>query len=276
MTTPTSTTIPQSSSSAPTAPKQPALVPTNNVATKNGVVRARIDPTLNVEDVVRQLCLNLKISEPAANYALRDESDELVTNENLKKKIKSKANLKLVNSPAVEARQTAQKLGERDERTLRLTLFTLQKYIREEQFAHDFIDFSGLPELVDIISTAHGNTLAYALTAMQNLMDLPFGWSTLDDSFILKIVHILSSHQSLINVCRPATSILKKLVEADPLSSPGPTMAGSSSSPPLAPHGSVYRYGFSVVYEQMRKEKSFLDTVVTRLGSAETAMVQYR
>jgi hypothetical protein len=45
---------------------------------------------------------------------------------------------------------------------------------------------------------------------------------------------------------------------------------------PNAPAGSVYRYGFQVVFEQMRKEKVSLETVVNRLGSADTAMAQYR
>lgn len=72
-----------------------ALVPTNNVSTGEGVtVRARIDPTLTVEDVVKQLCVNLKIKGPPSDYALRDETDELVTNDNLRKKIKTKVNLK--------------------------------------------------------------------------------------------------------------------------------------------------------------------------------------
>ena len=72
-----------------------ALVPTNNVSTSEGVtVRARIDPTLTVDDVVRQLCINLKMKEAYFNYALRDETDELVTNDNLRKKIKGKVNLK--------------------------------------------------------------------------------------------------------------------------------------------------------------------------------------
>lgn len=75
--------------------KPGALVPTNNVSTGEGsTVRARIDPTLTVDDVVKQLCINLKIKEPPANFALRDETDELVTNDNLRKKIKTKANLK--------------------------------------------------------------------------------------------------------------------------------------------------------------------------------------
>lgn len=72
-----------------------ALVPTNNVSTQDGLtVRARIDPTLTVDDVVKQLCLNLKIKEPPANFALRDETEELVTNDNLRKKIKTRVNLK--------------------------------------------------------------------------------------------------------------------------------------------------------------------------------------
>jgi len=74
-----------------------ALVPTNNVTTKDGVtVRARIDPTLTVEDVVKQLCLNLKIKDPPVMFALRDEMDDLVTNDNLRKKITTKLSLKYV------------------------------------------------------------------------------------------------------------------------------------------------------------------------------------
>ena len=99
---------------------------------------------------------------------------------------------------------------------------------------------------------------------MQNLMELDHGWENLDDDFMLRVVQILSSPQSLINVCRPGTAILKKLVEADPSSAPGNQQ------------NSVYRYGFQAVFEQMRKEIHMLETVVDRLGSADTAMAQYR
>lgn len=107
-------------------------------------------------------------------------------------------------------------------------------------------------------------------------MDLEYGWSILNNNFIFKVVEILSSPTSLINVCRPATAILKKLVEADPMNAPGPLIASSSRSPPVAPPGSVYRYGFQIVFEQMRKEKGSLETVVNRLGSADTAMILHR
>jgi len=82
-----------SSNLANGTPKAP-LVPTNHVTTLEGVtVRARIDPTLTVDDVVKQLCTSLK-KEPASNFALRDDSDELVTNDNLRKKIRGRFGLK--------------------------------------------------------------------------------------------------------------------------------------------------------------------------------------
>lgn len=71
-----------------------ALIPTNSVTTKDGVVKVRIDPTLMVVDVVKQLVANLQIKQPPSDFALRDEDDELVTNENLRRMIKTKAKLK--------------------------------------------------------------------------------------------------------------------------------------------------------------------------------------
>lgn len=88
--------------------KSAHLIPTNNVTTKQGVtVRARIDPALTVEDVVRQLCVNLKLRDPPAMYALRDDADELVTNENMRKKIKEKAHLKYVSPSPVAGRHSS-------------------------------------------------------------------------------------------------------------------------------------------------------------------------
>ena len=97
---------------------------------------------------------------------------------------------------------------------------------------------------------------------MQNLMELDYGWDTLDEHFIYKVVQILSSPQSLINVCRPATAILKRLVDADPSAQPGPLLASSSRGPPPPPPGSVYRFGFDAVYEHLSRAPHALDTVI--------------
>lgn len=47
-----------------------------------------------VSDVIRQLCISLKIQEPPLLFALRDDRDELVTDDNLRRMIRDKANLK--------------------------------------------------------------------------------------------------------------------------------------------------------------------------------------
>ena len=117
--------------------------------------------------------------------------------------------------------------------------------------------------------------IQYALSAMQNLLDLDYGWGSLDDEFIFHIVRILASPQSLVNVCRPATAILKKLVEADPSSAPISHIVSSPKGSTISPN-SIHQYGFAVVFRQMRKESAMLETVVNRLGSADTAMAQYR
>jgi engulfment/cell motility protein 1 len=138
------TTIPPTPSNGLQTKSQ--LVPTNTVSTSDGItVRARIDPTLTVDDVIKQLCVNLKIKEYPSHLALRDDSDDLVTNENLRKKIRAKVHLKcvepyrfsrrlilyiprLVSSPAREARETAERLQSASDK--RKTLFSLQRYIR--------------------------------------------------------------------------------------------------------------------------------------------------
>lgn len=275
---------PQAQPSQTPARRPPALVATNTVTTKDGLtVRARIDPTLSVADVIKQLCLNLKIPGNPVLFALRDaaEGDELVTDDNLRKKIRDKAALKLTSAPLLEALETIEKLKQRDEKTLRFSLFNLQKYIKEEQFATEFLQRDGLRELCEVILTVGGNTLAYALTALSNLLDLPYGWASLSPQFIHKVVQILANPNNLVNVCRPATLILRKLVDADgsQVASGGPGVP-SSSSGKLAPKqspapGSVYRFGFNVVYEQMKRERGLLEVVVGRLGSGESMMVLY-
>lgn len=91
---------------APNGTSSKTLIPTNSVTTKDGgVVKVRIDPTLMVADVVKQLVANLQIKQPPSNFSLRDEDDELVTNENLRRMIRSKAKLKyVVHIPELDAR----------------------------------------------------------------------------------------------------------------------------------------------------------------------------
>ncbi|KAG8886764.1 hypothetical protein FRB98_001029 [Tulasnella sp. 332] len=303
---------PAASGSNSNANARQALVPTNTVTTKDGVsVRARIDPSLAVVDVVRQLCSNLKVQDHPALYALRDEQDVLVTDENLLKKIREKAHLKLVSSPVLEAVEIVEKLTAREDKSTKMALFSLQKYIQEDAFANEFLKRRGLSELLAVISVSHGNTLAYALKGLQNLMALNHGWSDIPKSFVSELVLILANPQNLVNVSRPATSILKRLVEADPRFAPQApaTMLSSASRPGTAmsnvaantankpalqivtnnkmPRKGVWNYGFDFVWDEMRKEglstgqvtsqgsdRSIrpLETVVQKLSSGDTKM----
>jgi engulfment/cell motility protein 1 len=85
-------------SAPPAAPaSSSSIVPTNVVTTRDGQsVKTRIDPSLSVADVVKQLCINLQLPRPPTDYGLRDDTDELVTDDNLRRKIKAKAKLKCV------------------------------------------------------------------------------------------------------------------------------------------------------------------------------------
>ncbi|KAH7101549.1 ELMO/CED-12 family-domain-containing protein [Auriculariales sp. MPI-PUGE-AT-0066] len=227
-----------------TARPKSGLVPTNTIVTKEGQqIRAKIDHTLSVNHVIRTLCANLNMPDAYSQYALRDENDVL-------------------------AAEIYEKM--RDEKTQRLALFSLAKFMRDDEFINHFIAIGGLRDLIYIIEHSAGNILAYSLTAMQNLMDKDYGWEDLGSTFIFRVVTILATPSSLINVCRPASAILRRLVEADPRSAPGPATGSSKSRP--TNQRTVFRYGFDRVYSEMQKAPSMLEVVVSRLGSGDNLM----
>ncbi|UZJ55154.1 hypothetical protein CBS101457_004474 [Exobasidium rhododendri] len=253
----------------------------NTVSYKTATIKAMIDPELRVSDVVRQLCANahLGVQEPSALFALRDDEDEeLIDDSNMARKIEAGRNFKLCSSPTIEAVEMVDKLASRDDKTLKMATYTLQRLVREKPFYDEFLHRGGLEELVSI--TLHlmgGNTLAYTLTCIQNLIESSEEkWEVMDDKFIRKVVAILV-RQERINVCRPATAILKKLVVSGPDNAPsdqggkgGDTGTGSASEKSHA-----HRFGFEVVYAEIQKEPSFLNTLMQRLGSADTTLCLY-
>lgn len=82
-------------SAASTAATSPPRI--NTVTYRNATIKAQIDTTMMVADVVRQLCANahLGVQEPPALFALRDEeNDDLVEDSNLARKIQQGRALK--------------------------------------------------------------------------------------------------------------------------------------------------------------------------------------
>ncbi|CAG8475045.1 7244_t:CDS:10 [Paraglomus brasilianum] len=217
-------------------------------------VACSLDISQPLPTIIKSLCLEqFDIQEPAALYALRLlETEELITEENLRRKVTENERLKLVASPIIEAAEVCEKLGSNDEKTFKLTTFSLQKLIKEVEFFDEFLRRGGLRSLIEIINTSSGNTLAYALTSMQNLMEHDHGWDDLDILFINKVIKILVK-QTLVNICRPATAIIIKLVTAD---------KNSLNFP-------IRCYGFDVLHDAILLQPNFLPTLVQRLASAD-------
>lgn len=264
---------------------------------QNATIKALIDPSLRVSDVVRQLCANahLGVQEPPALFALRDDvGDELIDDSNMARKIEAGRNFKLCSSPTIEAVEIVDKLSTRDERVVKPATHALQRFVREKPFSDEFLKRNGLDELMAIaMSLDGGNTLAYTLTSIQNLIEsCEEGWESLDAAFIRKTVNILTT-QDRINVCRPAAAILKKLVVSGPdnvqsdegkvvadteSGQDGTTVSAMARAARQETRGEIpktYHYGFDVVYTEIQKESNFLPTLMERLRSEDTTLCMY-
>ncbi|KAJ3317691.1 hypothetical protein HDU76_001085 [Blyttiomyces sp. JEL0837] len=212
-----------------------------------------IDPSLPLADVIKDVALGLGVGRQWSNYALRfNENDTLLTDQDLRRRVKDGDVLKFVSSPAHLAELIVDELASEDEQVLKKTIFSLQKHIKEEEFADEFIARRGLEKLQEVIITGQGNTLAYALTSLQNLMEHDHGWDKFDASFISTLVSIIVK-QNLVNICRPATAIIIKLVTADKTFENSP----------------IQCYGFDVVNAAVSAQSSFLPTLVQRLSATD-------
>ncbi|KAJ3340654.1 hypothetical protein HDU93_006511 [Gonapodya sp. JEL0774] len=182
----------------------------NDTVVYNGTkIDTTIDTSLPVSMVVRGLVATIELTpanaasvssagstspstsplemRPANEMCLRMlETDELVTDESLRRRIKDQDHLKLCPHPTIEASDLADRL-----RALTTTpqgaagadakrvLFVLQRYLKEPDFSASFVLRGGAQALQRCVSAADGNTLAYALQAMHYLVEQK-GWEGLD------------------------------------------------------------------------------------------------
>ncbi|CAO3596362.1 unnamed protein product [Absidia cylindrospora] len=135
---------------------------------------------------------------------------------------------KLVNRMSAGAHLTDPTSGatsSKDDKVLKMATFSLQKYLKEPDFAAEFLDRGGLESLCEIIKKASGNTLAYALNSFDSLMEHNIGWDSMAKDFVVDIAHIVVN-ETLVTIGRPATAILIKVVSAkDHSTSAMPTTA---------------------------------------------------
>ncbi|ODO06045.1 hypothetical protein L198_01274 [Cryptococcus wingfieldii CBS 7118] len=183
---------------------------------------------------------------------LRDQEDHLVTQNNLPSKVYQHDVLKLCAAPTTEAlivvsslksairrdsvpestssHTPSPSLSNLDTIPLKLALFNLQKFVREEDFSFEFLLKGGMKILIRLLEQEEtglvtGNSLAYALQGIRGILEFESGWSELSDTFIRRLLSILLSATQP-NILRPATAILRKLV----ISSPSPASASASAA----------------------------------------------
>ncbi|RXK38189.1 hypothetical protein M231_04563 [Tremella mesenterica] len=203
-------------------------VPTNLVTYKGKHLPARIDPEARVQYVLEMMATAFQTKEHHITLCLRDENDILITQNNLPSKIYNHDNLKLVSSPAIEALAVVTALQHTSLRpsfdssiniheaggmSLKLALFNLQKYVKEDDFAVEFMLRGGVAMLVELVcnEALSGNSLAYALQGIRGLLEYEAPWLHLTDAFVHRVVSLLITSTAP-NIIRPATAIVRKLV----------------------------------------------------------------
>ncbi|BGO95483.1 hypothetical protein NBRC10512_007738 [Rhodotorula toruloides] len=247
-----------SSSSPPAAPAPPSRpqLKAHYFHYSSRQVKARIDPEVPLEEIVKQLCASsqLGVKEPAGLFALRErEGGELVTEENVREMLEKGTHFTLVSSPMLEAVEMVDKLRSTDPSTLKPAVFTLRTLIRERLFLREYVKRGGVEALQGVIKRASGNTLAYALVCLQGLLELDErGWEGIRRPFVARIVEIVTT-EPLINVSRPATAILRRL----------------ASQPYTAPNSSAGETGFSAVFDSIFDQPDFLAILVGKLSSGD-------
>lgn len=154
-------------------------------------------------------------------------------------------NLVKRHSSGFNFQETKQPTTPLDDKSLKLATFSLQRYLKEKDFAVEFLERGGLASLCDIIQNSSGNTLAYALNSFLSLMEHNMGWETLDPALAINMVHILVT-QPLSTIARPATVILERL---------------------CANESEVF--GYPTLHQAMQDEPDFIKVLVDRLLSPE-------
>ncbi|KAI7892986.1 ELMO/CED-12 family-domain-containing protein [Mucor mucedo] len=158
-------------------------------------------------------------------------------------------------------------MSAKDDKSLKLATFSLQGYLKEKEFATEFLERGGLESLCDIIKNSTGNTLAYALNSFLSLMEHNSGWENLDDEFVARVAHVAVNEQ-LATIARPAIAILLKLISAN------------------NENTGVTCYGYNTIQKAIESETTLIPTLVDRLVSQEyllsitsmsllTAMMKY-
>ena len=99
----------------------------------------------------------------------------------------------LTSSPTIEAAEIVEKLASGQASILKLATYSLRTLVKEHAFLTEFLHRGGLAALQEVIRKATGNTLAYALLSMENLITDDRGWEGLESDFVARVVEIIGA-----------------------------------------------------------------------------------
>ena len=298
-------------------------------------VKTRIDHDVPLHEIIRQLCLSpqLSLREPSSLFALRTNDDGvLVSDDNLASVLSQGAacvsshpapsrldhcvlrtdrpihRLKLCYTPQIEATDYVDKLRSHDAAQVKLATFHLRTFIDERAFAKEFSRRGGIAALAGVVRGAQGNTLAYALVALQKLLESDHAFNLSapldedDDAFESSVgggAEVASSDSATlrtsisatapklasttlarrmielvardknVNVVRPATAILKTIASHRVAPPPPSTQDHSPTAGTGSGEQAAAAGGFPLIKAFALEQPSFLRSLVQRINSID-------
>eukprot|EP00211_Chloroparvula_japonica_P005146 CAMPEP_0119121182 /NCGR_PEP_ID=MMETSP1310-20130426/1931_1 /TAXON_ID=464262 /ORGANISM="Genus nov. species nov., Strain RCC2339" /LENGTH=899 /DNA_ID=CAMNT_0007110731 /DNA_START=21 /DNA_END=2716 /DNA_ORIENTATION=- len=147
---------------------------------------------------IAKLCKEFHVTDSPSNYALCVEANgqaiKYITQQDLDAGISLPANssIRLKVSPEQEAKDVIQKLRSGKLATQKKTVFDLSRnYLNDGDFVPAFLNAGGITAITDLIKTVSGGTLAYALAALATAMSYGYGWESIGEDVVAKIVQCI-------------------------------------------------------------------------------------
>jgi len=91
----------------------------------------------------------------------------------------------------INVSELCQRLGSDEDGVRKMAAFKLQSNIGDPSFADVFILENGLKKLKYLILNATGNTLAYSLTSVSNLLEVDKGWEFVDEELVERVIGLI-------------------------------------------------------------------------------------
>eukprot|EP00026_Physarum_polycephalum_P003210 Phypoly_transcript_03220.p1 GENE.Phypoly_transcript_03220~~Phypoly_transcript_03220.p1 ORF type:complete len:700 (+),score=127.66 Phypoly_transcript_03220:236-2335(+) len=164
---------------------------------------------------VSALCTLFNINGNVNDYVLQFQGGAYISEEDYSTPefgIPNNATLVLKLKPEPAAEAVLKSLKESDSNDKKKALFAkLRDTLKDEEFARKFLAKNGVEAITSQVDELSGNTLAYALSALQTAMSYDFSWE-FPNAFVEKILSLTDSTNP--NVVKSSLRILCRMCES--------------------------------------------------------------